>query len=98
MSDQSGPSRFQALLEAAYRDYEKQTGMTLADHPLAVELQSCDSVESVSAVLREQIEASSEIRGKDKVLKPLKNILSVLHQLSSSSAVDFGQHLGLVRP
>jgi hypothetical protein len=95
MSDQSGPSRFQELFEAAY---ERQTGKTLANHPLAEKLQSCDSVESVAAVLREQTETSSEIRGKDKVFKPLKNVLSVLNKLSSASAVDFGQHLGLVRP
>jgi hypothetical protein len=93
MNDESGPSHFQALFEAAY---EKQTGETLANHPLAEKLQSCDSVESVTAVLRQQTETSSEIRGKDKVLKPLKNVLSVLHKLSS--AVNFGQHLGLVRP
>jgi hypothetical protein len=98
MSDQSGPSHFQELFEAAFRDYEKQTGKTLANHPLAEKLQSCHSVESVTAVLREQTESSSEIRGKDKVLKPLKNVLSVLHKLSSTSAVNFGQHLGLVRP
>jgi len=85
MSDQSGPSHFQELFEAAFRDYEKQTGKTLANHPLAEKLQSCDSVESVTAVLREQTETSSEIRGKDKVLKPLKNVLSVLHKLSSAS-------------
>ena len=98
MSDQQGRSHFQALFEAAFRDYEKQTGKTLAGHPLAEKLQSTDSVESVIAVLREQTEAFGEIRGKDKVLKPLKNVLSVLHKLSSASAVDFGQHLGLVRP
>jgi hypothetical protein len=98
MSEQSGPSHFRALFEAAFRDYENQTGKTLANHPLAEKLQSCDSVEPVTAVLREQIETSSEIRGKDKVLKPLKNVLSVLHKLSSTSAVNFGQHLGLVRP
>jgi len=98
MSDQSGPSHFEALLEAAYRDYENQTGMTLANHPLAYKLQNCDTVESVTAVLREQTEASSEIRGKDNVLKPLKNVLSILHKLSSVDAVGFGQHLGLVRP
>ena len=85
MSDQSGPSQFQALFEAAFRDYERQTGQTLANHPLAEKLQSCNSVESVTTVLREQIESSSEIRGKDKVLKPLKNVLSVLHNLSSDS-------------
>jgi hypothetical protein len=97
MSDQSGPSHFQALFEAAFRDYEKQTGKTLANHPLAEKLQSCHSVESVTAVLLEQTESSSEIRGKDKVLKPLTNVLSVLHKLSSTSAVNFGQHLGVVR-
>ena len=97
MTDQSGESHFQALFEAAFRDYEHQTGKTLANHPLAEKLQSCDSVESITAVLCEQTEGSSEIRGNDKVLKPLKNVLSVLHKLSSTSAVNFGQHLGLVR-
>jgi hypothetical protein len=96
MSDQSGPSHFQELFEAALRDYEMQTGRTLVNHPLAEKLQSCDSVESVTAVLREQTETSGEIRGKDNVLKPLKNVLSVLHKLSS--AVNFGRDLGLVRP
>jgi hypothetical protein len=69
----------------------------LANHPLAEKLESCDTVESVTAVLREQTETSSEIRGKDKVLNTLKNVLSVLHKISSAS-VNFGQHLGLVRP
>jgi hypothetical protein len=69
MSDQSGQSHFQSLFEAAFRDYEKQTGKTLANHPLAEKLQSCDTIESVTAVLRERTETSSEIRGKDKVLK-----------------------------
>ena len=92
MSGQSGPSHFQELFEAAFPDYERQTGRTLANHPLAQKLQSCDSVESVTAVLSEQTDASTEIRGKDKVLKPLRNVLSVLHKLSSAP------DLGLVRP
>jgi hypothetical protein len=97
MDDQSASAHFQVLFEAAFRDYEYQTGKTLANHPLAEKLQSCDSVEFVTAVLREQTETSSEIRGNDKVLKPIKNVLSVLHKLSST-AVNFGHHLGLVRP
>jgi hypothetical protein len=92
MTDQSGPSHFQEIFEAAFRDFEKQTGKTLANHPLAEKLQNCDSVESVTAVLREQTETFSEIRGKDKVLKPLKNVLSVLNRLFSASDP------GLVRP
>jgi hypothetical protein len=94
----SDPSHFRVLFEAAFRDYEKQTGEPLANHPLAGRLQDCDSVESVTAVLSEQTETSNEIQGKDKVLKPLKKVISVLHKLSSTSAVNFGHHLGLVRP
>ena len=96
MSDPSGSSRLQVLFEAALRDYETQTGIALADHPLAEQLQSCDSVDSVTAVLREQTQAFSEFRGKDKVLRPLKNAVSVLYKLSA--AANFGRDIGLVRP
>jgi hypothetical protein len=95
MSDQSGSSRLRVLFEAALQDYEKQTGTALANHPLAEQLQDCDSVESVTAVLRKQTQAFSEFRGKDKVMKPLKKAVSVLYKLSS--AADFGQAIGLVR-
>ena len=94
MSDQS--SRLQVLFEAALQDYETQTGIALANHSLAEKLQNCDSVESVTAVLCEQTQAFSEFREKDKVLKPLKNAVSVLYKLSA--AADFGQAIGLVRP
>jgi hypothetical protein len=95
MSDPSGQSHFfRELFEAAFRDYETQTGKALANHPLAEKLQSCDSVESVTALL--DSETSSELRGKDKLLKPVKNVLSFLYKLSS--AANFGQDFGLVRP
>ena len=96
MSDPSGQSHLQVIFEAALRDYEKQTGIALAKHPLAEQLQNCDSVESVTAVLREQTQAFKEFRGKDKVLKPLKVAVSVLHKLSA--AANFGQDVGLVSP
>jgi hypothetical protein len=95
MSDQSGPSRLQVLFEAALQDYEKQTGIALAKHPFAEQLQNCDSVESVTVVLREQTQTFSEFRGRDKVMKLLKNAVSVLHNLSATA--DFGQAIGLVR-
>ena len=96
MSNQSGSSHLQALFEAALQDYQKQTGIELAKHPLAEKLQNCDSVESVTIVLREQTQAFDEFLGKDKVLKPLKTVLSGLHKLSA--AADFGTAIGLVRP
>jgi hypothetical protein len=96
MSDQSGSSHLQALFEAALQDYEKLTGIALDKHPLAKQLQNCDSIESVTAVFREQTQAFSEFRGKDKILKPLKNTVSVLYKLSA--AAGFGEAIGLVRP
>jgi hypothetical protein len=95
MSDQSGSSHLQVLLETALRDYEKQTGIALDKHPLGEQLQNCDSVDSVTALLCEQTQAFSEFRGRDKVLKPLKNTVSVLYKLSA--AADFGRSIGLVR-
>ena len=96
MSDQPGPSRLRVLFETALQDYEKQTGIVLANHPLAEHLQNCDSVESVTAVLREQTRAFSDFRGRDKIVKLLKNVVSVLHKLSATA--DLGEAIGLVRP
>jgi hypothetical protein len=96
MSDQSGSSNLRVLFEAALEDYKQQTGIELAEHPLAERLQNCNSVESVTAILREQAQDFKEFREKDKVLNPLKRILTVLNILPS--AADFAQDVGLVRP
>jgi hypothetical protein len=96
MSDQSGSSHLRVLFEAALEDYKQQTGIELAEHPLAERLQYYNSVESVTTILHEQAQDFKEFREKDKVLKPLKKVLTVLHRLPS--AVNFAQHVGLVRP
>ena len=95
MSDQPGPSRLQVLFEAALQDYERQTSIPLAKHPLAEQLQNCDSVESVTTVLREQTQAFSDFRGREKVMGLLKNAVSVLYKLSATA--NLGQAIGLVR-
>ena len=82
MSDQPGSSHLRVLLEAALEDYKQQTGIVLAKHPLAERLQDCNSVESVTAILREQAQDFKEFREKDRVLKPLKKVLTVLHIFS----------------
>jgi hypothetical protein len=96
MSGQSGSTRLQVLFETALQDYQRQTGIALAEHPLAEQLQNCDSVESITTILREQTQAFSKFRGKDKVMRPLKNTLSVLHKVSA--VPNFAQSIGLVRP
>jgi hypothetical protein len=90
MSDQSGSSRFQALFESALRDYEKQTGITLANHPLAEQLQNCQSVESVTTLLQGQARDFSKFKGSDKIMKSLKSAVSVIAAL--------GQDISMVCP
>ena len=92
MSDQSGLARFQVLFEASLEEYEKQTGITLAKHPLTEKFQHCDSVESVAAIFQEQVPACSEFRGRDRIIKSLNSTISVL------CALSVGVNLGLVRP
>ena len=96
MGDYSTSSHLQVLFDVALHDYQKQTGIALAEHPLAEKLQKCDSVESITAVLCEQTQAFREFQGNDKVLKPLKKAISVLYKLSATA--NFGQDIGMVRP
>ena len=95
MNHQSGSSHLRVLFEAALDNYRRQTGIELAEHPLAERLQDGNTVESVTAILHEQAQDFKEFREKDKVLKPLKRVLTVLNILSSNA--DFAQDVGLVR-
>src|SRR5258708_4696206 len=94
MSGPSGSSRLRELFEVALVEYEQQTGIDLAKHPLADRLQDCNSVEDITAVFREQAQGIKKFQERDKVLKPLKKVLTVLHLLSSVPGI--AQHVGLV--
>ena len=83
------------LFEAALRDYERQTGIPLAKHPLAERLQECHSVESITAVLHEQTQAFNQFRGKEKLMKLLNNAVSILYRLSACAKL--GEVIGVVQ-
>jgi len=92
----SSSSRMQFIFEAALEAYERQTGMRLIDHPFAIQLENCNSVESITAVLQEQAQSFNQFRGDDgKVMKSLKSAVHVLHTLSTSTTL--GESIGLVR-
>jgi hypothetical protein len=93
--DHSGSSHLCVLFEAALKDYKQQTGIELAKHPLAERLQDGNSVDCITAILRDQAQDFKEFREKDMVLKPLKKVLTVLHRLSS--VANFAD-VGLVCP
>ena len=94
MGDQSEPTSFRALFESAFQAYEEKTGIALAEHPLAMELQSCHSVESMTALVQDQASAFNGFRGKEKVTKSVKSTLSILIKLSATTSL--GDAVGLV--
>jgi hypothetical protein len=89
MSHQSQSSRLKVLSEAALQDYGKQTGITLAKYPLVEQFHNCDTFDSVTAVLDEQLRTftGSEIRSH-KIMKPAKNIVSILYKLSATAQLE----------
>ena len=77
------------------QSYEKKTGITLAEHPLALQVQSFHTVESITAVLEAQVLAFGDLQGSDRVMTSIKNTLSILARLSS--AASLGDAIDLVR-
>ena len=95
MANQPGSSRFRALFECALQSYEKKAGVNLADHPLAMQLRSCDSVESITAFLQGQAQTLSGFEGRDRAMDAIKRIVSILTRLSATASLAID--IGLVR-
>jgi hypothetical protein len=92
-------SDFKSILDAglsrALREYKNMTGKPLFDHPLAAELQRCDSVDAIKAVFQVQAEAFKQFRDGDKRLTMWIN--PVVEVLSTFSGT-IGGAAGVVRP
>ncbi|SRR5216683_2524815 len=95
MGDHSGSARFRVLFEPALQAYEKKTGITFAEHPLALQLHSCHSIESINSVLLGEALAFGEFRRSDRVIKSIKNTVSILSTLFATASLD--DAMGLVR-
>jgi hypothetical protein len=90
MANPPGPTRFRALFGSALQAYEKKVGVSLAEHPLAIQLESCDTVESITAILQGEAQAFSGLQGNDRIMMSIKNTISILTKISptASLAVD----------
>ena len=95
MAHQTESARFHFLFEPAFRAYEKMAGISLTQHPLAIKLQTCDSVEAITSLMQDQAQAFGHLQGSDKIMKSLKTIISILYQLSSTAFL--ADACGLVR-
>ncbi|KAF8267659.1 hypothetical protein EI94DRAFT_1700834 [Lactarius quietus] len=94
MSSPSGPnlgpsqttassSNFKSMLDAALAEYKKKTGNDLLAHWLAAELQTCESVDAVLDILRDQAKVF-EPTGDQKLMKWIDPLVNVLHTFSDA--------------
>jgi hypothetical protein len=92
-------SDFKSILDAglsrALSEYKNKTGKPLLDHPLAAELQRCDTVNSIKAVFQVQAEAFQQFKdGDNRLMKWINPVVDVLSMLSDT----IGGAAGTVRP
>ena len=70
---------FQLVFNNALKEYEKRTKKDLLAHPLAAQLQACDSPSAVLAVLQLQVQALDQSQSNNsrwtKWLDPTVNVL-----------------------
>jgi hypothetical protein len=95
------PSALQSLLEDAIKKYKMQVGTSLIENQLATQLETCDSVESVAAVLEERVQAFREFLGRDrhpKMMKSIRRVVHVLHTISTGlgGALQVGHGIGSI--
>ena len=81
---ESSSSRFQLILDNALKAYEKRTKKNLVAHPLASQIQACDSPGDILAVLQQQIQGLDQSQSADerwtKWLDPTINVLLTFSQ------------------
>jgi hypothetical protein len=95
MADQLGPVRFKARFDSVLQDYQKKTGVILAEHSVAVQVQNCDSVESMIKLLLHEARAFRHFLGFDRITKAIQSTVSILYALSATASL--GNAIGLVR-
>jgi hypothetical protein len=86
-------SNLNSIFNAALRTYKEKTRKDITSHPLATELQSCNSSDAILAVLRSQIPTPDQSQSGDETLeKCLIPTVNVLYTLSDT----LGEGVGLV--
>ncbi|KAI0292485.1 hypothetical protein B0F90DRAFT_1671154 [Multifurca ochricompacta] len=96
----SAPSSdIRSLFQTTLEDYEKRTGINLIHHQLAIDLNSCDTADSIISTLRSHLQTLNNFRGEDAVvvIKWLKRIVRHLNTLSTNGVLG-GESTRLLFP
>ena len=78
-------SNFQPIFNNALKAYERHTKKDLLAHPLAAQLQACDSPSSILAVLQQQVQDLNRSQSSnERLTKWLDPTVSVLYAFSET--------------
>ena len=92
-STASSSNNFQLIINNALKAYEKRTKQDLLAHPLASQLQTCDSPAAILAILHQQVKGLDQSRSSDdRLTRWLDPTINVLYTLSAT----LGDGVGLV--
>ena len=81
----SSTSNFQSIFDAALKKYEKKTKNDLLAHPLAAQLQACNSPSDILAVLQDKVKEFDQSRSADERLSQWLNpTINVLYSFSAT--------------
>jgi hypothetical protein len=87
----SSSSNFQSVFNAALEAYEKTTRNKLFSHPLAAQLQSCDSPAAILSVLKDLVQQSDQSSSGDPRLRNwLDPTVNVLYTFSATLGAGVG--------
>ena len=72
-------SNFNLIFEKALKEYKKKTKQPLTTHPLATQLDKCDSPAAILAILQDQVDQFNQSQSRDERLQrwlsPTINVL-----------------------
>ena len=92
-STSTSSSNFRTIFVAAIKAYEKKTKTDLLTHPLATQLQSCDSPSDILAILHDKVTDFDKAKSRNERLSTWLNpTINVLYAFSAT----VGQGVGLV--
>ena len=94
-SASTSTSNFQPIFYAALKEYEKKTKKSLLAHPLAGQLQACNSSSDIFTVLQDKVKEFEQSRSADERLSRWLNpTINVLYAFSAT----LGGGVGFVGP
>ena len=81
----SSSNNFQLVINNALKAYEKRTKRDLLAHPLATQLQDCNSPADILAVLHQQVQGINQSRSsEDRWTNWLDPTVNILYTLSDT--------------